>query len=92
MRATEQLLAAAGFQTQVADTPERIAELQSLPAGHLVRRSQNGAVSYLFADPLGCHCLYVGGDGEYRKYQRLRLRDDDSMNCWGWPWCTGYGG
>ena len=92
MPATEQLLTAAGFQTQVADTPEQIAELQSLPARHLVRRSQNGAVSYVFADPLGCHCLYVGGDGEYRKYQRLRLRDEDSMNCWGWPWCTGYGG
>ena len=91
-RATVQLLTSAGFQTQVADTPERVAELESLPARHLVRRSQNGSVSYVFPDPLGCHCLYVGGEGEYRKYQRLRLGDDDSMFCWGWPWCTGYGG
>jgi hypothetical protein len=53
-------------------------------------------VSYVFSDPAGCHCLYVGGDREYQEYQRLRLEkeraDDDSMNCRGWPWCNGYGG
>ena len=62
-RSTEQMLAAAGFR--VADTPERVAELRS--------HSQNGAVSYVFADPVGCHCVYVGGGREYQEYQRLRL-------------------
>jgi hypothetical protein len=95
-RSTEQMLTAAGFHKQVADTAEQIAELQSLPAKQLVRRPQNGAVSYVFSDPAGCHCVYVGGEREYQEYQRLRLRDEredeDSMKCWGWPWCTGYGG
>ena len=95
-RSTEQMLAAAGFQVQVADTPERVTELQSLPAGQLMSRPQNGAVSYVFADPVDCRCLYVGGEREYREYQRLRLKqqsaDEESQRCRGWPWCLGYGG
>jgi len=95
-RSTEQLLVMAGFRMQVADTPERVDELQSLPAKQLIRRSQNSAVTYIFSDPLGCHCLYVGGEGEYREYQRLRMRNEraykNSLYCRGWPWCTGYGG
>jgi hypothetical protein len=95
-RSDEQVLAAAGFHMQLADTPERVAELRSLPPRKLMSRADNGGVSYVFSDPAGCHCLYVGGDREYQEYQRLRLEkeraDDDSMNCWGWPWCNGYGG
>ena len=95
-QSTEQMLAAAGFQAQAADTPERVAELQSLPARQLVRRPQHGAVSYKFADPAGCHCVYLGGEREYQEYQRLRVEqgraDEDSINCQGWPWCDGYGG
>ena len=95
-RSTQDMLAAAGFQAQPADTPQRIAELQSLPARRLLSRTQDGAVSYVFSDPAGCHCLYVGGEREYQEYQRLRLQkeraDDKSMNCQGWPWCNGFGG
>jgi hypothetical protein len=95
-RSTERMLAAAGFHMQPADTPERVAELESLPTRKLVSRPQNGAVSYVFSDPVDCPCLYVGGEREYQEYQRLRLKqeraDEESMNCWGWPWCLGYGG
>ena len=86
-RSTEQMLAKAGFHAQAADTPE----LQSLPARQLLSRAQNGVVIYVFSDPVGCHCVYVGGEREYQEYQRLQ-RDEDASNCWGWPWCTGYGG
>jgi hypothetical protein len=95
-RSTQDMLAAAGFHAQPADTPQQIAELQSLPARRLLSRTQDGAVSYVFSDPAGCHCLYVGGDREYREYQRLRLQqrraDEKSRNCQGWPWCNGFGG
>jgi hypothetical protein len=87
-RSTEQMLAKAGFHARTADTPE----LQSLPARQLLSRSQNGVASYVFSDPVGCHCVYVGGEREYQEYQRLRQEEDASMNCWGWPWCNGYGG
>jgi hypothetical protein len=95
-RSTEHMLAAAGFHAQIADTPERVAELQSLPARKLLSRPSNGAVSYVFADRDDCHCVYVGGEREYQAYQRLRREqeraDEQSLNCWGWPWCNGYGG
>jgi hypothetical protein len=87
-RSTEQMLAKAGFHARAADT----AELQSLPARQLLSRSQSGVVSYVFSDPVGCHCVYVGSEREYQEYQRLRREEDASMNCWGWPWCNGYGG
>ena len=95
-RSTEQMLTAAGFRAEVADTSERVAELQSLPARRVVSRPHDGEGAYVFADPVGCNCLYVGGEREYQAYQRLRLEaeraDEKSMNCWGWPWCNGYGG
>ena len=62
-RSTVEMLAAAGFH--VAATPERVAELVSY--------SQNGGVAYVFADPVGCHCVYVGSVREYQEYQRLRV-------------------
>jgi hypothetical protein len=93
--ATRDTLAAAGFSMQVADTPERVAELQSLPVRQLLSRSQGGVISYVFSDPAGCHCVYVGGEREYQEYQRLRRKkeaDEESTRCINWPWCNGYGG
>ena len=37
-RTTEQLLATAGFQMKVADTPEKLADLQTLPPARILRR------------------------------------------------------
>ena len=95
-RATEDMLAAAGFRAEFADTPQRIAELRSLPARRLLSRSQDGAVSYIFPDPAGCQCLYVGGEREFQEYQSLRRQeeraDEKSRFCRGWPWCNGFGG
>lgn len=94
-RSTEQMLAAAGFHVQVADTPEKVAQLRALPPRKLVAHSEQGLVFYVFADPVGCNCSYVGGEREYQQYQRLRLEEEpagDTMNCRGWPWCIGYGG
>lgn len=95
-RSTEDALAAAGFEMQLADTAERVAELRSLPARQLLSRSHDGAISYVFSDPAGCYCLYVGGEREYQEYQRLRLKKeravDKPRHCINWPWCSGYGG
>ena len=70
-RATERLLAAAGFQVQAADTPEKVAHLQGLMPGKIVRREQNGQVSYFYADRNVCHCLYVGTEQQYQEYRKL---------------------
>jgi len=73
-RSTEQLLAAAGFVMRPADTPERQQHLATLPPYRLESRTEDGKVVYTYADPGGCHCLYVGGSKEYSEYQRLRVQ------------------
>ena len=68
---TERLLTAAGFQMRRADTPERQADLRSLPPHRVVSRTTDGNIEYIYADPDNCRCVYVGGDKEYSEYGRL---------------------
>jgi hypothetical protein len=93
-RDTEQLLAAAGFEAKPADTPEKRADLRTMPLRQLVAHSRDGNFVYTYADPDYCQCLYVGGPKEYSAYQRLAVkkeiaqeRRDAAMNwaMWG-PW------
>jgi hypothetical protein len=71
---TERLLVAAGFHMRPADTPERQEDLRSIPPHRIVSRTRDGHVVYMYADPDGCRCVYVGGDKEYSEYERLRVR------------------
>ena len=75
-RPTEQLLGAAGFHTEAADTPEKLAELRTLPARKVLPQTRDGKTTYIYQDPTVCHCLYVGGETEYHQYQRLRAEQD----------------
>jgi hypothetical protein len=70
-RPTEQLLAEAGFKTQPADTAEKLAHLERLPADRIVRREQAGQTYYVYADPRGCKCLYAGRQQQYDRYREL---------------------
>jgi hypothetical protein len=63
-------LAAAGFVQRKADSPERIAALKSLPPHQFVLRNSNGSVKYLYADPIACDCIYVGGQSAYNQYRQ----------------------
>ena len=69
----ENLLAAAGFQMKPADTASRVAHLQTLTPLKLVphTRTSDGKLLYVFADPKGCQCLYVGDEGAYRRFRQL---------------------
>jgi len=71
MRATERMLGAAGFQMKAADTPEKVAHLQMLTPGKIVRRERNGEPSYIFADRHVCKCLYAGTEQQYQEYRKL---------------------
>jgi hypothetical protein len=68
---TEQMLAAAGFTMKPADTDERLAHLQTLPSGKIVRREHNGDTYYVYADRSGCKCLYAGRQPQYDRYREL---------------------
>jgi len=69
---TEGLLSQAGFRQIPADTPEKLAHLKTLPERRLVARTaKNGKKYYVYADPDGCKCLYMGNPTQYQSYQGL---------------------
>jgi|ERR1700733_7866365 hypothetical protein len=69
----EDMLAAAGFTLEPANTPQRQTLLASLPPHSFVRRVHNNAVLYTYADPTICDCLYVGNQAVYDRYRQDML-------------------
>jgi len=67
----EQALTFSGFRSQPADTPERQSKLASLPAHEFVRTVQGSQISYTWADPIVCNCLWIGSDQNYRTYRTV---------------------
>ncbi len=102
---TERLLAAAGFQMRLANTPEREAHLAKMTQRQLVPEMQDGSLRYVYADAKYCKCVYVGTEKAYQRYERYALKqrisdqrlaaaqmnEDASMNwgMWG-PWGPWY--
>jgi hypothetical protein len=35
-----------------------------------VVRNSNGSVKYMYADPIACNCIYVGGQRAYDQYRQ----------------------
>jgi len=73
-KSTESVLAAAGFRMKLADTPERLANLQTMRPRKIVPRAKDGHVVYTYADPTNCHCLYVGDEAAYQRFQQLSIQ------------------
>ena len=75
--ATEQILAGAGFQKKVADSPAKLAHLKTLtPARKLVTHRREDQLYYVYADPDACKCLYVGTPAQYQLALANRLERD----------------
>ena len=69
----ENLLAAAGFQMKPANSPSRVAHLQTLtPLKLLPYTRTDGKLLYVYADPKGCNCLYVGDETAYQRFRALQ--------------------
>jgi len=96
----EDLLAAAGFQIRIADTPHRLAAMRSLPPNKFITKVVNGQPVYLYADPLVCRCIYFGNQQNWGAYRQemfaKQLADEAQMTAimnestwdwgpWGWP-------
>ena len=71
---TEQLLAAAGFQVKLADTPDKLAHAQTLTQHKLVPHQKDGSVYYVYADATTCKCVYWGNEESYQRYQQLAFQ------------------
>ena len=99
-KSRENMLSAAGFKMIPADTPERVAHLNSLPPDKITTVQRNGTLYYTFPDPKH-NILYVGQQPQYEEYQKLRLQNQMTQeqlsaaemneNTWGvWgPWGAG---
>ena len=89
-RSTEEVLSAAGFHVEPADTPEKLADLQTPPARKVLPQTRDGKLSYVYRDPTVCQCLYLGGEPEYQQYERLRVQqeiaDEQSSAALSWGW------
>ena len=79
---TENMLGQAGFRRVPADTPAKLAHLQTLPARRLVGRAHEGKKYYVYADPDGCTCLYIGSPAQYQSYQRLVQQQQAAARQW----------
>ncbi|NVN09867.1 hypothetical protein [Nguyenibacter vanlangensis] len=53
-------LSEAGFIAHAADTTARYAMMNTLPPGVLTYRPSSMGPVYLYADPIGCGCVYMG--------------------------------
>lgn len=61
-------LAAAGFTIKIADTAERQAMMNRLPANTFVQRVSGNAIHYVYADPAVCGCIYIGTQQDFAQY------------------------
>ena len=68
-------LTAAGFATKYPNSPERQEIINSLPSNRLVKRTRNGKLHYVYADPGGCGCAYVGSPQAYANVRNGGFRD-----------------
>jgi hypothetical protein len=66
---TGQLLITSGFNPIAATTPNMVERLMTLPAHQFVSRNKGGRTYYVYADPSGCTCAYVGGAAAMDKYR-----------------------
>jgi hypothetical protein len=64
-------LGSSGFHWKIADTPERLKHLQSLPQKRVVRHKKDGGSFYYYADTKDCKCIYMGNEKAYQQYLRL---------------------
>jgi len=71
--ANEQGLAAAGFQKRVADTPAKMAHLQTLIQRKILVYNVKERLVYVWADAKLCQCLYIGNETQYQEYAKLAL-------------------
>jgi hypothetical protein len=74
--ALEPMLSAAGFRVLPADTQEKLQHLNLLePLKVQYYVGKTGAIHYYMADPYNCHCMYIGSEEAYQKYEQIKLNE-----------------
>ncbi len=65
------MLAASGFHMQLADTPQKLAHVQSFPQRKVVPVQRQGQLKFIWADAKDCKCMFVGDEANYQGYARM---------------------
>jgi hypothetical protein len=75
---TEQMLIAAGFHAEPADSPEKEAQLRALPPHQFLAQpievGGRRTTGYVYADPDGCHCVFVGDEKAFQAFHQLAIQ------------------
>ncbi len=74
----EGLLTKAGFQKQIADTPQKLAHLKTLAQQRFSRHKRHGKVYFVYADAANCQCLYAGDAVAFRHFQDLERQQNSN--------------
>jgi len=70
----EPMLSAAGFSMIVANTPDKLEHLKSLPQLQVqYYADEAGHPKFWMADSEFCQCIYLGDEAAYQKYQQLSI-------------------
>jgi hypothetical protein len=81
---TERLLAASGFKMRLADTPEKLTQIQELTQRQILAHRSKGKLLYVYVDAEHCQCVYAGSAEAYQRYQNLALQKklaaEDQLN------------
>jgi hypothetical protein len=75
-KSQDDLLAAAGFTPHVANTPQSLAYLKTLPPQEIVQHRYKGATRYLVCTDQNSKACYVGDEAAYQRYQNLANQAD----------------
>ena len=70
-QSTGQLLISSGFNPIAATTPKMVDRLMSFPPNQFQLRQKGGRPYYVYADPSGCTCAYVGSVAAMNKYRAI---------------------
>jgi hypothetical protein len=62
-------LISSGFNPIAATTPAMVDRLMSIPPNQFQLRQKDGRPYYVYADPSGCTCAYVGSVAAMNKYR-----------------------
>ncbi|HWV51023.1 hypothetical protein [Pseudorhodoplanes sp.] len=68
--ATDMKLEDAGFKMREANTPEKMARLNSIPPRKFVPHRKSGQRYYVYADPQ-CRCAFVGDENAMKTYRDM---------------------
>ena len=72
------LLVQSGFTPRTADTPKKLAYINSLPAQKVVQQNYKGKTHYVVCPHPSTNQCYVGDEAAYQRYQQLSLQQEIS--------------